>query len=293
MHDATTSAGLSEGGPAVVYPAVTGRWMTPDGAAAWGQQPAVRTRKVAILGFGATVKDCPWQDPTWELWGLNGFWRVAKPEHGIDVPEERYTLWFDMHSLDYTRDYGKRAGIGDQQESWLREPHPFTIFALDTNPDHPSVQAYPIDAMIQVFNRDYFTSGVAYALAFALAQPDVAEIGLYGIDLIHDTEYEQQRPCAEYWIGRAEERGIKVTVHEQSALLKQRYRYGYNQENPLGRELRAGIMQQVADLRAAIAKNRAEGERLFAQANTDDGACQALVSVLNRLEHWDRGGRVA
>jgi hypothetical protein len=209
------------------------------------------------------------------------------------VPEERYSLWLDMHSLDYTREYGQRAGIGDQQEMWLRKQHPFPILALDACLDHPSVQAFPIDALIAIFGRDYFTSGVAYAIAFALAQADVAEIGLFGIDLVHDTEYEQQRPCAEYWLGRADERGVRITTHERSALLKQRYRYGYVQESPLSRELRAGIARQVDELRAAISKNKAEADRLFAQCNTDDGACQALVSVLQRLDRWDRGGGVA
>lgn len=261
-------------------------------ASSFEAQPK-RHRKVAILGFGSTVKDCPWQDASWELWGLNGFWRAAKPDHGIDVTEDRYSLWFDMHSLEYTRDYGERAGIGDAQEQWLRQPHPFPIFALTSNPDHPSVVPYPVEQIIGTFNRDYFTSGVAYALAFALSLEDVAEIGLWGIDLVHKTEYEQQRPCAEYWIGRAEERGIKVVIHERSAILKQRHRYGYNQTDPLAFELRKGLREQVEHLRAAVAKNRSEADRLYAQANTDDGAVQALISVLERLEVWDRGGRIS
>jgi hypothetical protein len=47
MYDATPTAGPPSEGPAVVSPVI------------------VRTRKVAILGFGATAKDCPWKDPSW------------------------------------------------------------------------------------------------------------------------------------------------------------------------------------------------------------------------------------
>lgn len=251
-----------------------------------------RTRKIAILGFGSTVRDCPWQDPSWELWGLNGFWRVAEKDYGIAAPPERYSAWFDMHGLDYTKQYGELAGIGDSQERWLEQRHPFPVFMLEALPQHPSAVRFPIEDLITAEGRDYFTSGVAYALAFALNQPDVAEIGLWGIDLVHKTEYQQQRPCAEYWIGRAEERGIKITVHEASALLKQRHRYGYNQMDPLAAEMKRGLLQQAKGLQEAIEKNKGELERLTAQLHTDDGALQTIRGMLDRLEIWDRGGRI-
>lgn len=251
-----------------------------------------RNRRIAIIGFGNTAKQAPFSDASWELWGLNGFWRVAKDHFGMDVPEERWSCWLDMHAVDYLRDYGKRAGIGDSQEKWLEQPHPFPVYMLEANPAFPSVQAYPINELIQGFNRDYFTSGVAYALALALATPDVVEIGLWGIDLVHKTEYQQQRPCAEYWIGRAEERGIKITVADESALLKQRHRYGYNQADPLSYEMRNGLLTQAEGLHKAIEENKAKLEALTAQLHTDSGALQMVNQLLERLDVYDRGGRV-
>jgi hypothetical protein len=251
-----------------------------------------RTRKIAILGFGETVKDCPWRDPSWELWAMNGFWRAAKPDYAVDVPEERYSLWFDMHSAEFTKAYGQTAGFGDAQHEWLKKPHPFTVLMLDDCPEYPSVQGFPVDAVAAALGRDYFTSTIAYALTFALMQPDIAEIGLWGIDLVHDTEYSDQRPCAEYWIGRAEALGIKVTVHEQSALLKQRHRYGYEVANPLVTELRAYCAIQLKAIPAAIEKHTAEMERLKLQMHTDDGARQAFASIVDRLNIWERGGKV-
>ena len=56
-------------------------------------------RKIAVLGFAETVKDAPINDTSWELWGMNGFHRVAKADFGFDVPESRWSFWFDMHSL--------------------------------------------------------------------------------------------------------------------------------------------------------------------------------------------------
>lgn len=253
--------------------------------------PARRTRRVAILGFGRTVADAPVRDASWELWAMNGFHRAAAPDFGIDVPESRYSLWLDMHTLDYTRAYGVRAKIGDAQERWLQQPHPFPVLSIEARSEWPSVEPYPIDYVVKRTGRDYFTSTIAYALALALTMDDVAEVGLWGVDLAHDTEYADQRPCAEYWIGRCEAAGIKVTIHEKSALLRQRARYGYDTENPLAKELRAGLERQAAGLAEAIAQHQAGIDDLKARAYTDDGALQVVRSMIARLDVWDRGGR--
>lgn len=223
---------------------------------------------------------------------MNGFWRAAKPDYAVEAPEERYTLWFDMHSVEYTKAYGAAAGFGDAQHEWLKQPHPFPILMLADHAEYPSVQAFPVDAVAGALGRDYFTSTIAYALTFALTQPDIAEIALYGIDLVHSTEYSDQRPCAEYWIGRAEAAGVKVTIHEHSALLKQRGRYGYEVENPLAVELRAYLQVQEQSIPKAIEKHQAEVERLRCQMHTDDGALQMVRALQDRLAIYSRGGKV-
>jgi len=259
-------------------------------AAPWRQKQP--TRKVAILGFGRTVKDCPWQDPSWELWGMNGFWRAAEPDFGITAPEERYALWFDLHTIEYTREYGRRAGFGERQELWLQGKHPFPILMLDESEAFPCVKRFPIELVLARTQRDYMTSTVAHMLAYALAQEDIAEIGLWGIDLVHDTEYSDQRPCAEYWIGRLESAGIKVSIHSDSALLKQRHRYGYEEQHPLIDELRVYFTAQHEGLTKSIAKAQADMEALRGQLHTDDGAAQIVREALTRLDVWQRGGKV-
>lgn len=251
-----------------------------------------RTRRIAILGFGETVREAPVNDPSWELWAMNGFWRAAKPDFGIDVPEDRYSLWWDMHSVEYTRAYGKVAGFGDAQERWLEKEHPFPIFMLDEDPAFPSVKRFPIDEVVAAAGRDYFTSTVAYAVVYAALQPDVAEIGLWGIDLVHDTEYVDQRPCAEYWLAKAEDAGIKVTVHARSALMKARRRYGYepDADGELSKGLRAMLTQQLQHIEKVTASNLAKVEMLNKQLHTDDGAAQAIRGVLQRLDIYERGG---
>lgn len=251
-----------------------------------------RWRKIAIIGFGGTAKDTPVADTSWELWGMNGFWRAAEPDYKLQIPEDRWSLWFDMHSAEYLAAYGVAAGIEDKQQQWLAQEHPFPILMLEENPAWPSVQAFPIERVVGLLGRDYFTSTVAYCLAFALAQPDVAEIGLWGVDLVHSTEYSDQRPCAEYWIGRAESSGLKVTIHEQSALLRQRHRYGYENADPLVADLRAFLQAQTNSTFKAIEDGKAQIEQLQGQMHTNDGAYQMAKCILERIDVYARGGRI-
>jgi hypothetical protein len=66
---------------------------------------------------------------------------------------------------------------------------------------------------------------LAMAIEFGATQ-----IGLFGVNMAADSEYCQQRPSCEYFIGVAVGRGIKITIPEQSDLLKTAYLYGI--ENP-------------------------------------------------------------
>src|SRR5204862_1461795 len=82
------------------------------------------------------------------------------------------------------------------------------------------------------------TSSIGYMLAMAIAEGRDADfkplnedavswIGLYGIDLASDTEYGEQRPNAEYFIGLGRGLGITVEIAEGSALLRADHVYGF------------------------------------------------------------------
>lgn len=267
----------------------------PPSEASSGADSSARPRqrrRVAILGFGGTVKDAPVADLSWELWGMNGFWRAAEPDYKLDIPEERYSLWFDMHTPEYLEQYGKLAGIEGKQQEWLSRPHPFPILTISDNPQWPSAEAFPLERVIKAFGRDYFTSTVAYCLAYALCLPDVGEIGLWGVDLVHSTEYGDQRPCAEYWIGRAEAAGIKVTIHEQSALLRQRGRYGYDEQNPAIRDMYAYLDAMEEHLAKALAESKEKHQAIAGQMHTDNGALQTIRGMRERIDIYMRGGRI-
>lgn len=171
---------------------------------------------------------------------------------------------FEVHTLEQMI-----ADFGPDVEGWLNDPFaktcvPTVYLLPEVAKDFPACKPYPMDeAAALMGGRTYFTSSFSYMLAMALLQDDVTEIGIWGVDLADGTEYTEQRPCAEFLIGMAMGRGIKVTIPERSALLKTAWVYGLEPapgDNPLVRQwtdkaadYRAKARQLLIDLPQQIA----------------------------------------
>ncbi len=67
---------------------------------------------------------------------------------------------------------------------------------------------YPLDEVIKTFNTRYFTNTISYMLAY-IAYLKIPLAKLYGIDVSFGAPYAQENRGVEYWIGRAEERGVE------------------------------------------------------------------------------------
>lgn len=76
---------------------------------------------------------------------------------------------------------------------------------------------YPLDEVIKTFNTKYFTNTVSYMLAY-VAYLGIPKCELYGIDVTFGAPYAQENRGLEYWIGRAEERGVEFYIPESSHL---------------------------------------------------------------------------
>jgi hypothetical protein len=174
--------------------------------------------KVAIIGFATSSRDlAPFDDPSYEIWTLNQLYR--------HVP--RSTRHFDIH-CNWEEDNVE----GTDHRGWIREA-PIPVYMMGTDPDLPNAVRYPIERVIKDAGIDYFTSTVAFEVGLAMTE-GFKEIALFGIDLIVGTEYSVQKANLEFWLGMAHARGINVRIPDQSALLKQAYRYGYEREPDWG-----------------------------------------------------------
>mgnify|MGYP001615221585 CR=1 FL=1 len=78
---------------------------------------------------------------------------------------------------------------------------------------------YPLQDVIKEFNTKYFTNTVAYMLAY-VAYLKIPLCKVYGVDVTFGAPYAQENRGVEYWIGRAQERGVNVFVPDESQLMR-------------------------------------------------------------------------
>ena len=175
-----------------------------------------RRWKVAITGAAKSMRELPWDDPTWELWGINNFWNAMRDEHDM----LRADRWFELHPP--TKDIQAPFAM-----MWLREC-PVPIYTTEPFPDNANSLVFPIEHLANKY-RDYFSCTFAYQIALAIDE-GFDEIAIHGLELAYGTQREAtvERACVNYWLGLAEGRGIKVTVPQDDFVLSHWHRYGFN-----------------------------------------------------------------
>jgi hypothetical protein len=184
-------------------------------------------RKIALLGsHTASLKWCPWNDPSWEFWGHASSRSWYK--HELD----RY---FDLHPKACWSKNGKEQ---TKYQDWLKS-NTVPIYMQDRQPEVPASVRYPKERILLEYGgiRRYFKNQVAWMIALAFSE-GVTHLGLFGINYGHETEYEIQRGSAEYWLGRAEERGVQVLLPDECTLLAEPAGlYGWNSHDENGKRL--------------------------------------------------------
>ena len=161
--------------------------------------------KIAVIGLSRTTHDlAPWDDPTWEKWGMpwdEGYW-------------PRCDRLFEMHDLRLLKSATCRKSDYLDRLRDLDIP----LFMQFSYQEIPNAMGYPFGEVSSV-TGNVWNSSIAYMLAMAIYE-NPEEIGLWGVDMKADDEYGYQRPNCEYLIGLARGRGIKVTIPDESPLCK-------------------------------------------------------------------------
>jgi len=256
-------------------------------------------KKIAICGFAASSRMlAPFDDPAWSIAILNQLNR--------HVP--RASIHFDIH-----KNFREANVEGTDHPAYLAECG-IPVYMTQVEPSIPTSIRYPIERVIEkVAGIDYFTSTVAFMLGLAILNIDeqverelngspVPErfsdareavaaayqqhsIGIYGIDLIVGTEYDFQKSCVEYMLGLANARGITIVLPPQCALLKQRWRYGYETEP-------ANELIKMSELKRRGEALENERSQLIAKLQTIDGARQEQQYWSQVLDLRLKGGHV-
>lgn len=183
-------------------------------------------KKVAIIGAGVGRDHAPYDDPEWEVWGLNA---IAPCDRFGRLRVDR---WFEMHIMSVQSEDDMQwiarcpvpIYLVPSASSWRTEgPHPL---------HNPQQVRYPLEKVEGQF-RSYFTCSFAYMIALALFE-GFEDIGVYGGELCYGTERERtvEWACVSWWVGFAQGRGANIHLPPGSHIGTHCYRYGieYHQE---------------------------------------------------------------
>lgn len=153
-------------------------------------------KPLIILAMGFTNIECPYDK---EVWGVNKVYQFAK----------RLDLLFFF-------DHPTNEGCINWSELAQTDVPKISMWDL---PNFKNLSRYPLQDIIDHFNSRYFANSIAYMLALAIYQ-GYTQIEMYGVDHSAQSEYVLAKGCVEYWIGRAQQAGIKVLLPTKSALCK-------------------------------------------------------------------------
>jgi hypothetical protein len=231
------------------------------------EHPAfVRTKdRVAIVGFAETKNLAPMKDESFEIWGLNDLHK--------QVP--RFDRWFEMHPRESLTSQHR----DDEHFKWLASIKDKPVYMLDAQPEIPASVKWWKQEAIDFFGTDYFTNSISYMLGSAIMM-GFKELHVYGVDMAVDTEYGDQRPSCEFFLGWARGSGMLLYIPPAAHLLKAAGMYGYDTAKMVSFAQSMRLRKQ--ELLARLAQCDAEIARWNQQKLTKIGELQQCDAELSR-----------
>lgn len=186
--------------------------------------------KIGILGTAFSYRKAPFDDPSWEFWACNN----GEPP--------RWDRWFQLHGGAIIDSF---PGYRDWLAAQIKP-----VYMQTTCASVPNATAYPLDAMKAKYGDWFFTSTISFMLALAIEE-GAEEIGLWGVDLAHASEYAYQKPGARFFLQIARMQGIKVTMPPECEVAAPGRLYGYEPDSWIKTKSAA----RMEELMARVAEN--------------------------------------
>lgn len=146
----------------------------------------------------------------------------------------------------------------------------------------PNATAYPLETMKAKYGDWFFTSTIALMLALAIEQ-EPEEIGLWGVDMAHATEYAYQKPGCRFFLQVARMRGIRVTMPAECEVATPGRVYGYEPDS----WLRMKAAARMDELQGRVAENEEKRRAVWMER----AALRGLLEI--KLAPEDAAARLA
>ncbi len=171
-------------------------------------------KEVIIYAMGASRFLCPYDA---EVWGCNqSYYPISEFRGRLDKVFLAHTqVYKDGEPLFDWDTFNKLAERGVEIINTHR------IKRLRS-------KLYPFKRICKKFDTDYFSDTIAYMVAYAIDQATTKDLKLkyplklklYGVDMLSEHEYSEEKGGIEFWLGLAKGLGIKYEIAKGSALLR-------------------------------------------------------------------------
>ena len=218
--------------------------------------------KVVIVGYGPSRSQCPFEDESFEIWGMNEIYQL--------VP--RLDILFELHDRRHVIESFRNTNHWE----WLTVS-PIPVYMVQKFDEIQSSIAYPWAEIIATFGT-FLTCQVSEMLALAMLM-EYKEVHLYGIDLSSSKgfgkEYSKQKESIAHFVGIAIGKGIKVYIPRESTLLKTALIYGLQGSD----EYRAALARLWSRNEEAAKKTEKEIKEATASFWKSVGAMEVLEEL--------------
>ncbi len=170
-----------------------------------------KPRKICIVGTAPQWSTAPFDDPSWEIWGI----------FGVACAGKRLTRLYEVHDRAIIEEQAKQTnGKYWEVANALGENY----ITKDHFDQCPKAKRFDFASKRAKYG-DYFASSAAWLIADAIDE-GATELAIYGVNMASDSEYAYQKPSCTFMIGWAKAMGIKVFIPPSSELLSIPFQYG-------------------------------------------------------------------
>lgn len=222
-------------------------------------------KKIACLGSApSSIRFAPFDDPSWFIFGCSP---------ALYPQAKRVDAWAELHRWE-----SPVIGNAQLQVPWFSPEYcqwlaqlKVPVYMAEAIAAVPMSRPYPIREMIEKYGPYIWTSSLAYMFVLAMEDPEVQEIGMWGVDMAAAEEWALQRPALQFLIVTAMKRGIKITLPPESDLLQPGPLYGIDEGTPMAVKMLA--RKKEMEQRLSVANQNIaniQREIIFLQGALDD-----------------------
>ena len=240
----------------------------------------VKKEKVAIVGFAGTRDEAPYNDPEYEIWTVNNLHNFVPRQDRIFQLHQRWEWQPAPGEPRY-------HGVDTEKHVKYLQTCGIPVYGVDVYPDIPTSVRYPLETMIEEFGiprtghdtgKDaYFTNSISFMIALAIYE-GFKVIEVYGVDMAVGTEYNEQRPSCEYYLGIAIGRGIEVKLPASADLLKSRFIYGFEKEKI------EAWKQKVQKTIGEMKKRKIDSDNIIRQQQSVSDKYEGAITAIHEMD---------